>query len=107
MKTIKTLLIGSMIALSVLPGTATAAWWGGPHHDEYRYEAPRYRDPGPSYRTKLRAQARLRQLGFYRGPIDGDIGPGTRRAISRFQHHYGLPVTGWLDNRTLRALRVI
>lgn len=63
--------------------------------------------PSPRERREVQAQIRLRQLGYYRGPIDGDIGPYTRRAISRFQHDRRLPVTGWLDLRTLKVLGVI
>lgn len=58
------------------------------------------------YRTERDAQLRLRQLGYYYGPIDGIIGRGSQRAIVRFQRDYHLPPTGWLDHRTLRALRV-
>jgi hypothetical protein len=31
----------------------------------------------------------------------------TQRAIVRYQRAYRLPVTGWLDVRTLRSLGVI
>lgn len=62
----------------------------------------------PHHRMSLqaRAQLRLRELGFYRGPVDGDFGPGSRRALVRFQQRRGLAVTGWLDVRTQRALRL-
>ena len=61
--------------------------------------------PAPAYVTYAqpilaRAQARLARLGYYPGPIDGDFGPITSRAIRSFQLDYGLPVTGRLDNRT-------
>lgn len=74
---------------------------------------PEYRPPvyqpqaTPRERKEVQAQIRLRQLGYYRGPIDGAIGPYTSRAISLFQNDQRLPVTGWLDVRTLRALGVI
>lgn len=61
----------------------------------------------PREKKEIRAQLALRQLGYYRGPIDGDIGPYTSRAILRFQRDRGLPMTGWLDVRTLRALGVL
>ena len=57
-------------------------------------------------RTEARAQQRLRELGYYRGPIDGDFGRGSRAALSRFQRDRGLRPTGWLDERTIRALRI-
>lgn len=55
---------------------------------------------------EARAQLRLRQLGYYRGSIDGSIGRGTRYAIIRFQADRRLPRTGYLDWRTLRALGI-
>lgn len=55
---------------------------------------------------QARAQARLRRLGYYHGPVDGDFGPGSRRALVRFQRDSGLAVTGWLDVRTQRSLGI-
>jgi hypothetical protein len=114
MKTITTLLAGTFLVLAAVP--ANAQYYDRRYDDRYqdrRYDDRRYddhydrrHDAGPGHRTKVRAQIRLRQLGYYRGPIDGSIGYGTRRAIARFQRHHGLPATGWLDWRTLRALRI-
>lgn len=56
--------------------------------------------------TSARAQSRLRELGYYRGPVDGDFGRGSRAALARFQRDRGLRPTGSLDERTLRALRI-
>jgi hypothetical protein len=53
-----------------------------------------------------RAQTRLARLGYYRGPIDGDFGPMTNRAIRNYQADYGLPITGRLDSRTRASLGV-
>ncbi|RYD37228.1 MAG: peptidoglycan-binding protein [Verrucomicrobiaceae bacterium] len=55
---------------------------------------------------EARAQLKLRQLGYYRGPVDGDFGRGSRAALTRFQFRSGLRPTGWLDPRTVRALRL-
>ena len=40
----------------------------------------------------------------YRGEIDGDIGPGTRAAIRRYQYERRLEVTGRIDRSLLRSL---
>ena len=48
-------------------------------------------------------QRRLANLGFYRGNLDGIIGPQTREAITEFQARAGIPVSGELDAQT-RAL---
>jgi hypothetical protein len=49
-------------------------------------------------------QARLAQLGFYRGRIDGVVGPETEAAIRAFQASRRLRVSGELDRETLDAL---
>ena len=50
------------------------------------------------------AQEQLQSAGLYRGAIDGQIGPETRRAISQFQRQHGLRPTGVLNQQTLSAL---
>lgn len=50
------------------------------------------------------AQARLRNLGFDPGPIDGLLGPRTAGALRRFQDDQGMAVTGRLDDATKSAL---
>ena len=49
-------------------------------------------------------QKRLKQLGFYRGDVDGMLGPQSRFALGRFQRSRKLPPTLQLDRRTARAL---
>ncbi len=49
-------------------------------------------------------QRALTRLGYYRGPVDGDIGPGTRASIARYQRDRGLRVTGVVDSTLLRSL---
>jgi peptidoglycan hydrolase-like protein with peptidoglycan-binding domain len=49
-------------------------------------------------------QRRLQEEGFYPGPIDGVMGPGTRTALSQYQAKHGLPKTGALDDATRKAL---
>lgn len=55
---------------------------------------------------EARAQLRLRELGYYRGAIDGSFGRGSRAALIRFQRDNRIRPTGWLDERTRRALRI-
>jgi uncharacterized protein (TIGR02594 family) len=49
-------------------------------------------------------QIRLAALGFRPGPIDGAMGPATRKAIRAFQAANGLVVDGLVGPRTLDAL---
>jgi peptidoglycan hydrolase-like protein with peptidoglycan-binding domain len=51
-------------------------------------------------------QRELRRRGYYHGPIDGDVGPGTRAAIRAYQNDRGFAVTGRIDRSLLRALGV-
>jgi peptidoglycan hydrolase-like protein with peptidoglycan-binding domain len=52
-------------------------------------------------------QGELLRRGFYRGIIDGQLGPATTDAIMRFQQDQGMPITGRLDSDTLNELRAL
>lgn len=54
--------------------------------------------------TVAAAQEQLAREGYYRGEIDGVLGPATRRAIASYQSNHGLRVTGALTTDTLEAL---
>jgi len=58
-------------------------------------------DQGASVRLLQRA---LAQLGYSPGTIDGQYGPSTTQAVSRFQRASGLTADGILGPNTLRAL---
>lgn len=93
-------------------------YYYGPQDADYFYEGPGvsyYRSveaiPGryvssPRISLEVEVQRRLARLGYYRGPIDGDIGPMSRRAIAYFQRDEGLRPTGSLTRETLEALGV-
>jgi peptidoglycan hydrolase-like protein with peptidoglycan-binding domain len=49
-------------------------------------------------------QQRLRRLGVYNGPLDGEWGAGSQAAVERFQRNRGLDPTGDLNPTTLAAL---
>jgi Transglycosylase SLT domain/Putative peptidoglycan binding domain len=49
-------------------------------------------------------QVALSSRGLYRGPIDAIAGPGTIRAVIRFQRRHGLLVDGIAGPQTRRAL---
>lgn len=55
-------------------------------------------------RPVMQAQVVLERLGFAPGIIDGKTGLSTTNAVSGFQKANGLPITGKLDDATMKAL---
>ncbi len=49
-------------------------------------------------------QSRLRNLGFYCGELDGELGPDMVDAIKLFQKKMGMDITGDLDDKTRDAI---
>lgn len=54
--------------------------------------------------TVSQVQAALAREGYYRGAIDGSVGPATRNAIRRYQSSHGLDVNGQIDRPVIEAL---
>jgi len=52
-------------------------------------------------------QARLNNLAFDSGPVDGIVGEWTRSAVEAFQSEYGLTVDGIAGPRTKAKLREV
>ena len=91
-------------------------------HSPYYYSRPSlgfsyYSRPSTVYRgysaygsysdsLAVDVQRELRRRGYYRGPIDGDIGPGSRAAIRNYQYDRGLSATGRIDSSLLRSLGI-
>jgi cytochrome c peroxidase len=59
---------------------------------------------GPSQEQVIRAQERLKAAGHDPGSVDGVWGPQTEAAVRNYQQHYGLPISGVLDEATRTAL---
>jgi hypothetical protein len=79
-------------------------YWDYPY---YGYDYPYYGYNASDYsQTIVAVQKELTQLGYYHGQVDGLIGPQTERAIRWFQSVDKLPVTGQIDDPTLKALRI-
>lgn len=80
-------------------------WYAG-------YYGPGYYGPGyygynnGGGSVSVAVQTALSQQGYYRGPIDGVVGPGTRAAIAAYQRDNGLPVTGTITPGVLNDLGV-
>lgn len=111
----------SNFTLSFGNGWAGRGYYFGPPSAAYYFQRPGvifYRSweavprayRGYSYAPRngniVSVQQALARMGYYRGSIDGDIGPGTRNAIMRFEARNGMPVTGVVSTRLLRALNL-
>ena len=56
--------------------------------------------------VSIEVQTVLQQQGYYEGPIDGVVGPGTQAAIAAYQQANGLRVTGTITRGLLVDLGV-
>jgi Putative peptidoglycan binding domain len=77
----------------------------------YSSVSPRYYGGySSSYRSsssiEAEVQSALKRRGYYRGYVDGDIGPESRAAIRAWQYERGLAVTGRVDGALLRSLGI-
>jgi peptidoglycan hydrolase-like protein with peptidoglycan-binding domain len=64
-----------------------------PYTYGYYYGQPGYNTYGNGS-IVIQVQSRLARAGYYRGPIDGIMGPGTRFAIRAYERDHGLRVDG-------------
>jgi len=55
-------------------------------------------------KTARDIQRALKNAGYYTGPIDGKLGPKSRKAIKEFQSDNGLKVDGVAGKKTKAAL---
>lgn len=60
----------------------------------------------PAPRFVREAQRTLRELGYQPGPLDGVVGPRTKRALIRYQVAERIEVTGQLDSETMVRLDI-
>jgi Putative peptidoglycan binding domain len=81
------------------------AWGYNPAQTYYPYNGPIYAYRGlPPDQVIANVQAELQQQGYYRGEVDGLLGPLTREALIGYQNTQGLAPTGSIDQPTLYAL---
>jgi hypothetical protein len=75
---------------------------------DYTYGYYDYNRPG--YNTYandsivIQVQSRLARAGYYRGPIDGAMGPRTHYAIRAYERDHGLRVDGVISGQLLRNM---
>jgi peptidoglycan hydrolase-like protein with peptidoglycan-binding domain len=77
-------------------------------YNSYPYDGPIYGYgnlvPG---QVIVNVQSALQQQGYYRGAVDGALGPMTRSAIANFQSDHGLAVTAAIDQPTLATFGLV
>jgi Putative peptidoglycan binding domain len=71
----------------------------------YPYDYYGYYDNGYGVASRVaEVQRRLARAGYYHGPIDGIMGPQTRRAIRAYERDHNMPAYGVIDRQVLRTL---
>jgi len=82
------------------------AWGYDPAYSYYPYDGPIYVGDNrvPFDRVLASVQATLQEQGYYRGEVDGLMGPLTREALANYQRDHGLISTAALDQPTLASL---
>lgn len=91
---------------SMLPGAKTEppAVSGSTSGTTSMVTTPASATIGVSRDTVREIQTSLQAKGFYKGPLDGIIGPQTRAALANYRQSEGLPPTAVLDQKTLHEL---
>ena len=83
--------------------------YSGYPYSNYNYGIGYYSSQ-PSYRAYgntsvvIAVQTRLARAGYYRGPIDGIMGPSTSYAISVYERRHGLRADGTISGPLLRSM---
>jgi hypothetical protein len=82
------------------------AWGYSPSAQYYAYDGPIYagRHAEPPDKVIADVQAVLQQMGYYKGEVDGLLGPLTREALTAYQGEQGLAQTAAIDEPTLDSL---
>ena len=81
------------------------AYGYSPYYNNYAYSEPiyGYNNLAPG-QVLENVQLALRDQGYYRGAIDGLVGPQTRAALAAYQRDHGLIITAAVDEPTLVTL---
>jgi Putative peptidoglycan binding domain len=82
------------------------AWGYSPSAEYYAYDGPIYvgHRAEPPDQVIADVQAELQQMGYYKGEVDGLLGPMTREALTAYQGEQGLTATAVIDEPTLDSL---
>jgi len=84
------------------------AWGYEPSAQYYVYDGPIYagRQAEPPDQVIADVQGALQEMGYYKGEVDGLLGPLTREALTGYQADNGLYTTAAIDQPTLDSLGI-
>ncbi|MFC1333181.1 MAG: His-Xaa-Ser repeat protein HxsA [gamma proteobacterium symbiont of Clathrolucina costata] len=68
--------------------------------------AQRLKDKEARKNIIMRMQLALQFEGYYSGPVDGIMGPETRKAVAKYKMAKGISGTGVMDAETLNSLGI-
>src|SRR5215472_12576068 len=82
------------------------AWGYSASAQYYPYDGPIYagQDAEPPDKVIAQTQDLLQPMGYYKGEVDGLLGPMTRDALTAYQGDQGLAQTAAIDQPTLDSL---
>lgn len=82
---------------------------GGFYRIDDLFDHTRYESYNVRSRTAIlqKAQRKLKDAGIYADNVDGAAGPATGAAIRSWQGRHGLPVSGQLDEETLKSMGLV
>jgi hypothetical protein len=77
----------------------SCGYYGSGYYGSYRpvYSSYAYGSGYGHQSSVARLQQQLARAGYYRGPIDGIMGPRTRYALRAYQHDHGAGAYGMTD----------
>ena len=92
-------------------------YYGGGYYGDTSYDeryasneyAPSSSGDQPAEETGSRVsdvQSALSRAGYYDGPVDGVLGPATRKAVRNYQRDHGLETTGAINRAVIEALQL-
>jgi hypothetical protein len=76
-------------------------YYGYDPYDYYGYYGSDDYGYGDASTVAIEAQRRLARAGYYHEPIDGIMGPQTRRAIRAYERDHGIRAYGAIDRQLL------
>lgn len=95
-----------IVLAAIIAGLPAAAISANPPEEAQKENAAPATSVNPFEDFFKQVQEKLRAQGFDAGPVDGTFNSKTQAALAQFQRSRVMPVSGALDDVTLRELGV-